>query len=313
MNNNPLVSVVVITYNSSKYVLETLESVKNQIYQNIELIISDDCSTDDTVDVCKDWIEKNRERFVRTKLIESEINTGIPANCNRGYKEAKGEWVKSIAGDDALYSNAIEYYVNFIALYPKAQIIYSRMDCYEEILQSSPLRIRTKSFKSLCTLENIRAKKQYNILCINNLIAAPTVFVQSALWQEMDGFDERIYRCEDWPMWLKITNAGIPFYFMDKVTVKYRITSGSTMGQEIKDYLFRRFFEMENLIYEFYIKDNASICFKLMNRYDFYLRYFLDKLSLNKQTKVSRFTFFLLNMPYALLNKLYFLLDRYFL
>ena len=52
----PLVSVVVITYNSAKFVIETLESVKSQTYKNIELIISDDCSTDDTVERCRLWL-----------------------------------------------------------------------------------------------------------------------------------------------------------------------------------------------------------------------------------------------------------------
>ena len=59
----PLVSIIVITYNSSKYVLETLESAKAQTYENIELIISDDGSTDDTIKICKNWLEKNQDRF----------------------------------------------------------------------------------------------------------------------------------------------------------------------------------------------------------------------------------------------------------
>ncbi len=53
---NPLVSIIVCTYNSSKYVLETLESAKEQTYQNVELIVSDDCSTDNTVELCRKWI-----------------------------------------------------------------------------------------------------------------------------------------------------------------------------------------------------------------------------------------------------------------
>ena len=60
---NPLVSIIVITYNSSKYVLETLESAKAQTYQNIELIVTDDCSNDNTVEICRKWIEENKERF----------------------------------------------------------------------------------------------------------------------------------------------------------------------------------------------------------------------------------------------------------
>ena len=105
ITGNPLVSIIVITYNSSKYVLETLESAKAQTYQNIELIVSDDCSTDNTVEICHNWIEQNKERFVRTELITVEKNTGIAPNCNRGVKAAKGEWVKLIAGDDVLHQN----------------------------------------------------------------------------------------------------------------------------------------------------------------------------------------------------------------
>ena len=109
LEKQPLVSIIVITYNSSKYVLETLESAKAQTYQNIELIVSDDCSIDNTVEICKEWIEKDKERFVRTELITAEKNTGIPANCNRGVKAAQGEWVKLIAGDDMIIYTSVGY------------------------------------------------------------------------------------------------------------------------------------------------------------------------------------------------------------
>ena len=83
---NPLVSIIVITYNSSKYVLETLESAKAQTYQNIELIISDDGSQDETVELCEKWLAENKDRFIDSQIITVEKNTGIPANCNRGVK-----------------------------------------------------------------------------------------------------------------------------------------------------------------------------------------------------------------------------------
>ena len=76
----PLVSINITTYNSSKFIIETLESAKMQTYQNIELIVSDDSSVDNTVELCKKWIEKNKERFVRCKVITVEKNTGIAAN-----------------------------------------------------------------------------------------------------------------------------------------------------------------------------------------------------------------------------------------
>ena len=128
-DENPLVSIIVITYNSAKYVLETLESAKAQTYQNIELIVSDDCSIDNTVEICREWIEQNKNRFVRTELITIPENTGIPANCNRGVRAAQGEWVKLIAGDDMLDNDCILNYVNYIYLSnSKCSIFHSNMD-----------------------------------------------------------------------------------------------------------------------------------------------------------------------------------------
>ena len=72
----PLVSIVVVTYNSAKYVLDVLECIKEQTYANIELIISDDASQDETLDVCKNWIEHNRDRFKFFQLLCSSQNTG---------------------------------------------------------------------------------------------------------------------------------------------------------------------------------------------------------------------------------------------
>src|SRR5215213_614705 len=106
--HNPLISIIVITYNSESYVIETLESAKNQTYENIELIITDDGSTDETISLCQQWLTKNRHRFVRSEMITVEKNTGIPANCNRGVRAANGEWVKIIAGDDILDEKCIQ-------------------------------------------------------------------------------------------------------------------------------------------------------------------------------------------------------------
>ena len=80
----PLISIIAITYNSAKYIVELLESAKAQTYSNIELIISDDCSTDDTVAVCNSWIVKNTTLFNKLTLITAEKNTGIAPNVNRG-------------------------------------------------------------------------------------------------------------------------------------------------------------------------------------------------------------------------------------
>ena len=106
-NSKPIVSIIVITYNSSKYVLETLKSALNQTYNNIELIISDDCSTDNTISICQNWLDENKYRFVDVKIVANKNNNGIPANCNRGINASTGDWIKLVAGDDVLCPNCI--------------------------------------------------------------------------------------------------------------------------------------------------------------------------------------------------------------
>src|SRR5438309_3687253 len=95
----PLVSVIVLTYNSAITVLETLESIKQQTFRNIELIITDDCSKDNTVEICSNWLNSNKGIFVRVIILEVDKNTGTSANCNRGLKASTGQWIKFIAGD----------------------------------------------------------------------------------------------------------------------------------------------------------------------------------------------------------------------
>lgn len=107
-DKKPTVTVSVTTYNSAKYVAETLESIKNQSYPNLILQISDDCSTDNTIDICKSWINKNKDRFVKTKIIVPESNTGVTGNCNRAWDACETRYFKGIAGDDLLLPYCIE-------------------------------------------------------------------------------------------------------------------------------------------------------------------------------------------------------------
>ena len=126
----PLVSVPVVTYNSSKTVVETLDSIYNQTYPHLELIVSDDGSTDDTIQVCCDWIKAHKDRFVRTELLTVEKNTGISANLNRAEKACQGEWVKGIAGDDMLLPECIADFLEFTIKNPDAHCVFGKVKCF---------------------------------------------------------------------------------------------------------------------------------------------------------------------------------------
>lgn len=300
-----LVSIVVVTYNSATTIIETLESIRQQTYSTLELIITDDCSTDNTLEICNTWLTKNGNRFTKYKIISSEKNTGVVANCNRGYYAASGTWIKDVAGDDAIYPNAIENLVGFAQLYPDAKIIHSKMKFFHKDLSEDNIIKKGKRIpRILKTNKNPNPHKQYSLLCIINEIGTPTTFIQKNLFTQLGGYDESIPMCEDWPMWLKTTINGYPLYFLNEYTAKYRVSTSSIMGKENKNYFFKRFYQMENLIYQKYIKPYARYDIRFFNRYDYHVRLLLEKCNLNKPNLLAKIIYYTTISPYKLYYKL---------
>lgn len=221
----PLVSVPVITYNSSKTVLETLDSIKAQTYQNLELIVSDDCSTDNTVEICRNWIEQNKSRFVRTELLTVEKNTGISANFNRAETACKGEWVKPIAGDDLLMPNCIQDFIKYACRNNGAIYLFSRLIPFSEKQGNRHLMNNIINYNFFSMPE----EQQYRYLIFGrNEIPAPTAFYNKTA-VELLGVksDERIPMIDDWPRWINLLKRGVHFHFVDKELVMYRVSEHS--------------------------------------------------------------------------------------
>lgn len=246
MNNQPLVSVPVITYNSSKFVLETLESIKAQTYQNIELIISDDCSTDNTVELCQKWVEQNKKRFVRTLLITSEMNTGVSANLNRAEAACQGEWVKGIAGDDLLMPNCIEECLVYVQQHPKITYLFGRIEAFgasEERNKYFNENIFDYSFFN----KDVKGQLQ-RLVFDSNCVPAVTCFYNRKKSIELGiKNDERIPLLEDWPKWINILEKKVKLEFMNKVVVKYRIHKKS-----LSTNLFSINFYQSNFLFALY-------------------------------------------------------------
>ena len=222
----PLVSVTVITYNSSKTVLETLESIKAQTYQNIELIVSDDCSTDNTVELCRDWIEQNKSRFVRTELLTVEKNTGVAGNCNRAGAACRGEWGKGIAGDDIMMPNCIQDCMDYIAAHPDTIYLFGKQKAFGASEE------RCKEIDSIFDYSffNMTQEEQLHRLIFGeNCVPATAVFCHRQHAKAIGvKNDERIPLLEDWPKWINLLRAGVKLHFVDKVLVKYRVGGIST-------------------------------------------------------------------------------------
>lgn len=241
MYSNPLVSIVVMTYNSSKYVIETLDSAYNQTYPNIELIVTDDCSSDDTAKLVDIWMENHRDRFVSCQLIQSSVNTGIPANLNRGIRSCKGEWVKSIAGDDILLPKCVEHLIIFTKENTNAEIviglikpfyILSGKKIYKKIL---PRKLKRYIFSKDSFF-------QYQYLLERSINFAPGAFIRCGLFERVGYYDENYKMIEDLPFWLKATKKGVRIEILKKPCVQYRTEHESAVFSQ--KYIFnKRFYD----------------------------------------------------------------------
>lgn len=278
---NPLVSIIVITYNSAEYVLETLASAKAQTYKNIELIISDDGSRDDTVPICRQWLEANDERFVNVKLLTVEVNTGIPANCNRGVRAANGEWIKFIAGDDILVEEAIDLLLIKCKANKEIHIISS-------VSQPFSIDNGVTKYTDQVTVESsfyhtsMTAAKQYNVLLYQCIIHAPNVFIKRVVFDKVGEFDEKFKLMEDYPFWLKVTKAGYMFYNLSATTVYYRVHPDSVYNKKANRKIFNDFYLAKREFEQTYIYPNISNTGKYFYELEFFRKEIFNKLGLNR-------------------------------
>lgn len=284
MAATPLISVIVITYNSALYVEETLESIKNQTYAEIELIISDDFSTDGTVGVCKEWLRINKDRFAGVKLVSAQKNAGIPANCNNGLQAASGEWVKIIAGDDALFPAAIEHAVKFMAENKEARVFASSFTSFQNELTDENIQARRND--SQLSFYQLKAERQYFLLLRNNYIHAGTVFIQRSLLLETGGFIEKYRLLEDHPLWLNISKRKERFFYMPEYTLKYRLHGNSVFSHTGEEKLFNNFYLKRRGFELDMIYPGLRWYEKISYSYEFYLKRIFDLLGMNRKSKI---------------------------
>lgn len=289
---NPLVSVIVATYNSSGFVAETLESVSAQSWKEIELIITDDCSYDDTIDICRSWIDENRQRFVKTAILTSEVNSGVPANVNQGLYAARGEWICFLAGDDTMKTDCIENNISWLRDNPEARVLFSSVDVYRGTIEASSL-IRTTPqdpYNVNGIMSPVRtASSQYRMLLINDRIHfTPSLFLHRETLLEIGGFDERFKLLEDYPLWLNLTRNGHRLHFMDKVTVNYRQHSAAINNMQTEYLIKPNYFRTESFR-KIYTYPNLPVDIRLSQRYIWLVSQVFRVNWLNRNSRLNRF------------------------
>ena len=286
--NQILVSVGVVTFNSADYIIETLNSVYNQTYKDIELIISDDHSSDNTVNLCQQWLVSHKERFVNTELVTSTINTGVSKNSNRAFFASHGDWYKLLDGDDVLFDNCIQDFVDFIKHYPEKHFIASLTNVYESIISEETCILHNAGKADDFYSKDVDGQLIY--MANSNVIYSSSVIIKRDVLENIGGFDER-YLVEDYPLYINVLESGVRIYFMDKLTAGYRRHSSfSNLQDQLFNINYRRIankFNQERC-YKYY-----TLGGRIRLRLIWWLQCFYESFSLNNKTHERSYVFFL--------------------
>jgi len=220
-----LVSIIVLTYNSELTIVETLESILIQKYPEIELVISDDESTDNTVILVKNWLNLNSKYFVNTIFIHGKKNIGISKNVNRGVRSSSGIWIKPLAGDDKLIENSIKIFVEYTKIHKEENCFISKLKLFGENYQS--IAKCENTFQDYYHLLRYDRKTKLKNLIKNIYIPGPGIFYSRSLFDKVGGCNESYKMADEWPFFLKILASGVDIVLIEEQLVMYRITESS--------------------------------------------------------------------------------------
>lgn len=249
------ISVAVITYQSAATVIETLDSIVGQTYgaENIELIISDDASSDNTVQVIERWLAENKDHFGKVIFFSNQVNVGVSKNCNLAWNATTSEWIKTIAGDDILLPTCLADNIEYVSNLSHNDVaaVFSRMQAFK--CESSGAKENLYILPSNNELHffELSAKEQFKYLQCKGISGAPSAFINRNILAQTGYADERFPMMEDFPLWFKFTQQNFKLRLMDKVTVKYRIADSLSNSKM-------------RLINEIYIEQIAAVEKKLV-------------------------------------------------
>lgn len=207
-SSTPLVSIMVISYNQRKFILDTLDSAFAQDYSNFEVVISDDASTDGTAEL----IDKYSEKQPSLIKILNKTNLGITKNCNVCLRNCKGKYIAILGGDDLFLPNKLTEQVKWLE--QDENRVMCGHDC--EIFDDST--------GEMIVIDIPYKKGGYGISSwIKNgmIISATSLMVRSSSIPE-HGFDERILIVSDWKFCIDILLKGGKCGYIPGIYSKYR-------------------------------------------------------------------------------------------
>lgn len=254
----PLVTLITPSYNHSRYVLDSLESIRKQTYKNIEHIIIDDCSTDNSVKVITEWIQENNYDCV---FIQHKKNSGISATLNEGIQMANGIYWTTMASDDIARPERVEIFVRYLQENPNVLMAASNntiIDCNTKLdelfvdINDSPIH-----YESIYFATDNQDYGTYKALLQGNHVVG-SFMVRRDVFNTVGLFDENL-TVEDWDMWLRISKVS-RIHHINRSLTYYRIHQENSLSRvKTQEGLFRFYLKHSDAFIKYGLTEELSV------------------------------------------------------
>lgn len=203
-----MISVVMSVYNAEKYLKEAIESVLNQTYQNFELIIVNDCSSDGSVVILQDY----QKRYECINLIHNESNLGLTKNLNLALSIAKGEYIARMDADDVCDIERFQKQIDFLNKNESIDILGTFT--YDVDGDGKTIRSRTVP---------VTHNEIMTMLPKLSPIVHPSVMFRRERLAKIGFYNPKYRTSQDLEMWFRAAGAGLKFHNIPEYLFKYRV------------------------------------------------------------------------------------------
>ncbi len=215
--NKPLVSVITATYNSEAFVLETIASIRNQTFDDWELLITDDCSTDGTFQL----LEEAAAEDLRVKVFKLETNGGAGIARNHSIAQAKGRFIAFCDSDDLWMSEKLERQMAFMG----SGVNFS-FTAYELVDEAG------KALRKIVDGGQDGSFEYKDMLKKKATLGCSTVMIRKGAYPDL--MMPLLRTGQDYAFWLKLLKTGSRAHLLSKVLTQYRITPNSISRNKVK-------------------------------------------------------------------------------
>lgn len=209
----PKVSVIVLSYNHEKFIAETIRSVLNQTFQDFEIIVVDDCSTDNSVAEIKKITDPRIKLFVHDK------NQGTCATHNDALAKASGEYTSLINSDDTWEKNKLAAEVQYLTDHPEVDIVFTKVtlidDFGNKLLQGLPNVFDVKN--------RTPAEWLHHFFTTGNCLCHPSSMPRKSVYSDVGYYQKKFGLLGDFDMWIRVSLKKHQIHILDEPLINFRI------------------------------------------------------------------------------------------